>query len=82
MEQKKKSASHIAELTRLHGDCGFLLSTASNLDIGVPAERQLCREHMSALRSLLTEMKLMSIQVEIYLAEYSDLTEATNDDKK
>ena len=79
MEQKKKSASHIAELARLHKDCGFLISTAANLDIGVPAERQLCRENMSALRYLLGEMKLMSIQAEIYLAEYPELTVATND---
>lgn len=82
MEQKKKFVNQIAELQQLNKVCEAVLASAAALDMGVPPEREQCREGMRALRKMLGEMRIMSLQVEMYISEYSDLTAASNDNIK
>ncbi|MDT0356472.1 hypothetical protein RJO15_11870 [Herbaspirillum huttiense F1] len=82
MEQKKKFVNQVVELERLNKECEAVLAAAARLDMGVPIERQQCRDSMKALRTLLGNMRMMSLQVEMYIAEYSDLTAASNDNIK
>lgn len=82
MEQKKKFVNQIAELQQINKICEAMLTSAAELDMGIPAERQQCRERMKALRGVLKEMRMMSLQVEMYIAEYTDLTAASNDSIK
>ncbi|MBP1316624.1 hypothetical protein [Herbaspirillum sp. 1130] len=82
MEQKKKFANQIAELQQLNKVCEAVLTSVKDLNMRIPPEREQCREGMRALRKMLTEMRILSLQVEMYIAEYSDLTAASNDDIK
>lgn len=82
MEQKKRFVNQIVELQQINKVCEEMLNSALALDMGVPAERQQCRENMKALRAVLGEMRMMSLQVEMFIAEYSDLTAASNDSTK
>ncbi|MCO4855550.1 hypothetical protein MKD49_03530 [Herbaspirillum sp. WGmk3] len=82
MEQKKKFANQIAELQQLNKVCEAVLTSVEDLNMGIPPEREQCREGMRALRKMLGEMRILSLQVEMYIAEYSDLTAASNDDIK
>ncbi|EOA03949.1 hypothetical protein HFRIS_014759 [Herbaspirillum frisingense GSF30] len=82
MEQKRKFVNQIVEMERLNRECAALIASAVSLDMGVPIERQQCRDSMRALRTLLVDMRTRSLQVEMYIAEYSDLTAASNDNIK
>ncbi len=82
MEQKKKFVNQVVELERLNRECAAVLASAVSLNMGVPTDRQQCRDSMRALRALLVDMRTRSLQVEMYIAEYSDLTAASNDNIK